>query len=83
MKLVARAFTITAAAVMLTGLAMAQDETGLAPYIPAPPVYDTYPMPTEIPPAPPEIKFPTSISIGTVQVAPTFPPPGIRVTIPF
>ena len=93
MKRFARIFTVTAAVVLLSGLAIAQDDDDnnnnindnpLAQYAPAyqtqyqEPQFHTGPMPT-VPP----MQIPTGIQVGPGTLSPTFNPPGVQYTIPF
>ena len=81
MKLFKRALTVTAAAVLLTGLAMAQDET--APYAPPPIDYNQpAPMPSAPPPPPPKVQLPEGLPVGPMVITPTYPP-GVKGTIHF
>lgn len=83
----------------LTGIAIAQDDSEqytpaagnqyvappTNPYEPPPINYgpNLDQMPIAVPPAPPAFSFPTGIPVGPGTIAPTFNPPGIKITIPF
>ena len=86
MKRFARILTLMTAAVMLSGLAMAQDEDDQsAADLSVPQTQEPqFPLvaPSPAPSPSPQIQVPTGIPIGPGTLAPTFNPPGVKYTIP-
>jgi hypothetical protein len=71
MKRFARTLTLAAAALALSGFAMAQDDPPV--YAPPPINYDEIVMPTVPPPDPPQITIPTTIPVGPGEIGVDLP----------